>query len=80
MTTQTDRFMGDNVLFLDGNTVPIEDVVSASQNSNWRLALSEETKERVQRAREVINKKMDKNQGKISVYGVNTGFGSGSSV
>jgi len=66
--------MGD--LEIDGNSLRIEDIINITNNSG-NVILADEAKEKMYQSRIVIEKIIDSDD---VVYGVNTGFGSLSSV
>jgi len=63
-------------LQIDGNSLAIEDIVSIL-DGDVRVGLSEKAKEKMIESRKVIQEII---QGNDVVYGINTGFGSLSSV
>ncbi|MEM4704744.1 MAG: histidine ammonia-lyase [Candidatus Bathyarchaeia archaeon] len=63
-------------IFIDGETLTIEDIVKVSREYA-KVVLKEEAKKRVKRSREVLEKLVK--EGKV-IYGVNTGFGALSNV
>ena len=60
-----------SVLYLDGHSLTIEDVISVTR-SNRMVALSEDAKAAVQHARDYVEKKLAE---KAVIYGLTTGFG-----
>lgn len=65
-----------NKVFLDGNSLRIEDVVNVSRN-NYRVQLSDNAIDNVIKSREVVERYV--NEEKV-VYGITTGFGKFSDV
>jgi histidine ammonia-lyase len=65
-----------NDLLIDGNSLKIEDIININDN-NICVILSEDARIKMLKSREVVEKIIDNND---IVYGINTGFGSLSSV
>ncbi|MCT8976765.1 histidine ammonia-lyase [Clostridium sp. CX1] len=65
-----------NVVNLTGNSLTIEDLINVAANG-YRVCLTEEAKERVTKAREIVDNIVDNSK---IVYGITTGFGKFSDV
>ena len=63
-------------LEIDGNSLKIEDIINIVDNS-VHVFLSDRAKDKMSESRNIIEKTIENND---VVYGVNTGFGSLSSV
>lgn len=65
-----------NKIFIDGNSLTIEDVIKVARNG-YEVEITEESSERVKKSRAVVDDFIEK--GKV-VYGITTGFGKFSDV
>ncbi len=65
-------------LVLNGEDLTLEDLVEAARKPGYPIKLSEESKNRIRRSREWVDKVQQ--TGEPVVYGVNTGFGSKATV
>ena len=63
-------------IFLDGNSLTLEEVAAVARQGSW-VQLSEEGKSSIERSRELVERYIS--EGRI-VYGLNTGFGKFSEV
>lgn len=68
--------MSANKVFIDGNSLTIEDVVNVARN-NYQVELDPSALKGIEASHAFINEAVDKSQ---VIYGVTTGFGSLSSV
>ncbi|MDF2546994.1 MAG: histidine ammonia-lyase [Anaerosolibacter sp.] len=65
-----------NKIYIDGNSLTIEDVIKVARNG-YEVEITEESSERVKKSRAVVDDFIEK--GKV-VYGITTGFGKFSDV
>ena len=65
------------VLILDGDSLSIEELVTAGYDDEFVIKISKEAAERVNKARKVIDDMLKSGETR---YGINTGFGHFSSV
>lgn len=66
-------YMEQYELFIDGHSLTIENIAEVALNSEIKVKMSDEAKQRVQKSRDFIDKLVAKEE---VVYGLTTGFGS----